>query len=101
MVVGRPLEPRERLASQRRFNAFNFGNGVSYMCLGENLLVLFAARLDAPNAVVALLGAMLYIGYAMLPLGVRRTALRGASTSSLRCIARVRRSMKIFSTDSG
>ena len=79
MVVGRPLEPRERLASQRRFNAFNFGNGVSYMCLGENLLVLFAARLDAPNAVVALLGAMLYIGYAMLPLGVRRTALRGAA----------------------
>ena len=79
MVVGRPLEPRERLASQRRFNAFNFGNGVSYMCLGESVLVLFAAQLGAPNAAVALLGAMLYIGYAMLPLGVNRAAKRGAA----------------------
>lgn len=81
MILGRPLTARERRRSQRLYCAFNFVNGVSYMCLGESLLVLFAAQLGAPNAVVSLLGAMQYIGYAMLPLGVRRTARRGAAAS--------------------
>ena len=81
MILGRQLTSQERRRSQRLYGAFNFVNGMSYMCLGESLLVLFAAQLDAPNAVVALLGAMQYIGYAMLPLGVRRTARRGAAAS--------------------
>ena len=81
MILGRPLTAAERRKSQRFYGAFNFGNGMSYMCLGENLLVLFAAQLGAPNAVIALLGAMQFIGYAMLPLGVRHTARRGAATS--------------------
>ena len=81
MIVNRPLTPEERHRSQRFFYAFNFGNGMSYMCLGENVLVLFAAQLAAPAAIVSLLGAMQYIGYAMTPLGVRRTARRGAADS--------------------
>ncbi len=81
MILGRPLSAAERRRSQRLYCAFNFVNGMSYMCLGESVLVLFAAQLGAPNAVVALLGAMQYIGYAMLPLGVRRTARRGAAAS--------------------
>ena len=82
MILGRPLSAAERRRSQRLYCAFNFVNGMSYMCLGESVLVLFAAQLGAPNAVVALLGAMQYIGYAMLPLGVRRTARRGAAGNS-------------------
>ena len=81
MVLGRLLTAQERRRSQRLYCAFCFVNGMSYMCLGESLLVLFAAQLGAPDAVVALLGAMQYIGYAMLPLGVRRTARRGAAVS--------------------
>ena len=57
MILGRPLTAAERRKSQRLYGAFNFGNGMSYMCLGENLLVLFATQLGAPNAVIALLGA--------------------------------------------
>ena len=81
MILNRTLTAEERRISQRCIEAFNFGNGMSYMCLGESILVLFAARLGAPNAVVALLGAMQYLGYAMLPLGVWRTAVRGAAAS--------------------
>ena len=81
MILGRTLTAAERRDSQLRYDAFNFGNGLSYMCLGESVLVLFAAQLGAPNAVVALLGALQYLGYAMLPLGVRRTARRGAAAS--------------------
>lgn len=79
MILGRPLTARERHRSQNLYCAFNFVNGMSYMCLGEGVLVLFAAQLGAPNAVVSLLGAMLYVGYALLPLGVLRTARRGAA----------------------
>ena len=80
-VLGRPLLEEERRISQRGYSLFYLVNGASYMCLGENVLVLFAAQLNAPNAVVSLLGAMLYIGYAMLPLGLRRTAKVGAARS--------------------
>ena len=81
MILGRPLTPEERRISQRNLFCFGFINGASYMCLGETVLILFAAQLNAPNAVVSLLGAMVYIGYSMLPLGVRRTANRGAAAS--------------------
>lgn len=81
MTLGRPLDAEERRVSQRNYGRFCLVNGASYMCLGENVLVLFAAQLGAPNAVVSLLGAMLYVGYVMVPLGVRRTAKRGAAVS--------------------
>ena len=80
-VLGRPLTAEERRVSQRGYCLYMLVNGVSYMCLGENILVLFAARLAAPDVVVALLGTMFYVGYAMIPLGVRRTASRGCAAS--------------------
>ena len=79
MILGRKLTAAERCRSQNLYCAFNFINGMSYMCLGEGVLVLFAAQLGAPNSVVSLLGALLYVGYAMLPVGVLRTARRGAA----------------------
>ena len=45
MILGRQLTARERRRSQHLYCAFNFVNGMSYMCLGESLLVLFAAQL--------------------------------------------------------
>ena len=81
MILGRPLDSAERRFSQRNFLRFSFVNGASYMCLGENILVLFAAQLGCPNAVAALLGAVVYVGFLMLPLGVKVTARRGAAGS--------------------
>lgn len=80
-ILGRPLTAEERRASQRNYGRFCLVNGVSYMCLGENVLVLFAARLETPDPIVAILGSMLYVGFVMLPLGVRRTARLGAAIS--------------------
>ena len=80
-ILGRPLTSEERHRSQRNYGRFCLVNGVSYMCLGENVLVLFAARLETPDAIVAILGTMLYVGFVMLPLGVRLTARLGAAVS--------------------
>ena len=54
-------------------------NGASYMCLGETVVVLFATKLEASNTVIAVIGAMLFLGYLMLPLGVLRTRQVGAA----------------------
>ena len=80
-LLGRPLDAEERRVSQRGYCLFNLVNGASYMCLGENIVVLFAARLHAPDAVVSVLGAMFYVGYLALPLGVWRTARRGCAAA--------------------
>lgn len=81
MILHRPLTADERRVSQKNYGLYNFVNGASYLCLGENVLILFATRLEAPNAVVALLGSMLFLGYLLLPLGVARTAKVGAAIS--------------------
>lgn len=79
MILNRPLTADERKRSQRLFDIFSLINGASYMCLGENLLILFAVHLSAPNWVVALLGSMMMLGYFVMPLGILRTAKVGAA----------------------
>lgn len=79
MILGRPLTPAERKSSQRNYNLFSMINGASYMCLGENVIILLAVHLGATNAFVALLGSMVFLGYLIMPLGVLRTAKVGAA----------------------
>jgi len=81
MIVDGPLSEARQRASRRNFNTFNFINGFSYMCLGEMVIILLAIRLDFPNAVIGALGAMLYFGYFLLPLGKFLTARLGAARS--------------------
>ncbi len=79
MIYDRPLTAAERQKSQLNYNRFCLVNGASYMCLGESVVVLFAVRMNMPNAVIALLGAMVFLGYLLLPLGVKRTGQVGAA----------------------
>lgn len=79
MIYDRPLTDAERQKSQLNYNRFCLVNGASYMCLGESVVVLFAVRMGMPNVVIALLGAMVYLGYLLLPLGVKRTGQVGAA----------------------
>lgn len=79
MMYDRPLTDAERQKSQLNYNRFCLVNGASYMCLGESVVVLFAVRMGMPNAVIALLGSMVFLGYLLLPLGVKRTGQVGAA----------------------
>lgn len=81
MIYDRPLTAEERKRSQYNYNCYNLINGASYMCLGETVIVLFAVRIGMPNPVVSLIGAMLYFGYLLLPLGIWSTARFGAARS--------------------
>jgi len=79
MILDHPLTPEQRQKSQFNYNCFNIVNGASYMCLGESVIVLFAVKLDMPNTVISLIGALQFLGYLLLPFGVWRTAVKGAA----------------------
>lgn len=81
MVLLQPLVAEQRAVSQKNYNRYHLVNGASYMCLGETVIILFAVRLDMPNVLITAIGAMIYIGFLLLPLGVRRTAKVGAAQS--------------------
>ncbi len=81
MLYDRPLTGEQRRISQLNYNRFSAVNGASYMCLGETVIILFAVKLSAPNFIVAVIGAMMFLGFLLLPLGVIRTAQVGAARS--------------------
>ena len=79
MIFPQPLTAEQRQTSQLNYNRYCLVNGASYMCLGETVVVLFATKLEASNTVIAVIGAMLFLGFLMLPLGVLRTRQVGAA----------------------
>ena len=81
MIVSHPLTPEERKSSQRNYIRFGLVNGFSYMSLGETIIVLLAVQMHMPDVLITFVGAMLYIGFLLLPLGVRQTARTGAAQS--------------------
>lgn len=81
MIRKDPLTPAQFASSQRNYHIFSLINGLSYMCLGETVLILLAVRLGCPDYIVSTLGAMIYFGFLLLPLGKAVTARVGAAKS--------------------
>lgn len=79
MIIDHPLSAKDRRISQKRILIFNSINGLSYMCLGETLLILLAVKIMMPDTLITILGAMQYIGFILLPLGVWRAGSVGAA----------------------
>ena len=70
MIFDQSLTSEQRQTSQLNYNRYCLVNGASYMCLGETVVVLFATKLEASNTVIAIIGAMLFLGYLMLLIGI-------------------------------
>lgn len=79
MIVNAPLTSEQVRLSQRNYLIFGAFNGFSYMCLGETIIILVAVQMGMPDPLITILGAMLFLGYLLLPLGVRSAARDGAS----------------------
>lgn len=84
MIYDHPLAPEQQQRSQRNMHCFNVINGISYMCLGETVLILLAVKLHSPDVVIAALGSMIYFGFLLLPLGKIVTARIGAAKAQSR-----------------
>ena len=81
MICAEALTAEQRAVSQKNYNWFNIVNGLSYMCLGETVLILLAVQIGCKDYQVAALGAMMYLGFLLLPWGRVRTAKVGAAKS--------------------
>ena len=69
MILEHELTPEQRRRSQRNINAFNAVNGLSYMCVGETIMILLSLKLGFSDVVSAVLGGMIFFGFLLLPLG--------------------------------
>ena len=69
MILPHPLNEEQQRRSQHYAYGFNTFNGLSYICVGDTILILFGVQLGLPNWVIATLGALYYFGYLLLPLG--------------------------------
>jgi len=78
MILNGPVPPERQRQSQKNYKIFGLINGFSYTCLGETVIILLAVQLDCKNYVISTLGAMLYFGFLLLPLGKTMSAKVGA-----------------------
>ena len=81
MIIEGPFTDKLRRRSQKYFYLYNLLNGASYMCLGETIIILLALKLKCRDSVVSTIGAMLFYGYVILPLGKFLAARIGAASS--------------------
>ena len=81
MIISGPFTDKLRRRSQKYFYLYNLLNGASYMCLGETIIILLALKLKCRDSVVSTIGAMLFYGYVILPLGKFLAARIGAASS--------------------
>ena len=81
MIIQGPFTEKLRRRSKKFFFLYNLLNGASYMCLGETVIILLALKLNCRDSVVSTLGAMIFYGYAILPLGKVLAARIGAASS--------------------
>ncbi len=79
MIIQGNLSAAQQDKSQRNYYKFCALNGFSYMCVGETMMILFAVRLGAPNWAISAMGAMIFIGFLLLPLGLVLTRHYGAA----------------------
>lgn len=81
MIINGDLSEKQQDRSRHFYNRFNLLNGLSYMCLGETVIILLAVKLGSPDYVVSTLGAMMFFGFLLLPLGRVVAARVGAAQS--------------------
>ena len=85
MIFQGPLSAARQHRSQKFYYIFNLINGLSYMCLGETVIILLAVKIKSSDATVAVLGSMSFFGYLMLPLGKKLTSHVGAVKTQAIC----------------
>ncbi len=79
MIYDAPLSAANKRKSQRNYCFFSAFNGFAYMCVGESMLILLAVKVGYPDYFVSIIGALMYLGFLLLPLGKVVCARRGAA----------------------
>ena len=85
MIIKGNLSPSQQDEGRRCFDKFNFINGLSYICVGETIIVLFAIKLNCPDYCIAILGSFFFLSNFCMPLGKLLMARLGAVKTVAYC----------------
>ncbi len=85
MIIKGSLSLSQQEAGRRNFDRFNFTNGLSYICLGETIIILFAIKLGSPDYCIAILGSLFFMSNFCMPLGKLLMARMGAIKATSLC----------------
>ncbi|OGV31279.1 MAG: hypothetical protein A2020_01500 [Lentisphaerae bacterium GWF2_45_14] len=81
MIVDRELSYDEKLRGQKLYKIFTGFNALSYICIADNLLLLFAISAGCPDYIAAVLAALPYLGFIFIFAGKYSVSRCGASNS--------------------
>ncbi len=78
MISNNSLTSVQQKNGRKFFNLFNFTNGLSYICVGETIIILFAIRMGCPDYCIAVIGSLFFLSNFFMPLGKTIMARIGA-----------------------
>ncbi|MCF6175357.1 MAG: hypothetical protein L3J71_06290 [Victivallaceae bacterium] len=73
------LTTKEQSKDRSYFSRFNIFNAISFGCLGENILYLFALALGSPAYIITILGSLMFLGNIGMPVGKKMVSSCGAT----------------------
>lgn len=85
MIIHGSLSLSQQESGRRYYNKFSVLNGISYICLGDTILILFAIKLGCPDYCISILASLAFLSNFCMPLGKFLMAKVGAIKTISSC----------------
>ncbi|MFA6716806.1 MAG: hypothetical protein WCS27_15605 [Victivallaceae bacterium] len=69
MITQDKLSLAQQAAGRKYWHIFNIFNAVSFACVADNVLYLFALEIGCPQYIIPLIASFMYIGFLAMPAG--------------------------------
>jgi len=77
MIIQGKLSLAQQAAGRRYWHIFNILNAMSFVCVADSVLYLFALEIGCPQYIIPIIASFMYIGFLAMPLGKLLTAKIG------------------------
>ena len=81
MIVKGRLSLAQQAQGRRYWHIFNIFNAISFVCVADSVLYLFALEIGCPRYIIPIIASFMYLGFLAMPLGKILTARIGAGYS--------------------
>ncbi len=79
LYIPQKLTEEQRRRGQARYAAFSIGNGISFACLADSIVILYALKIGVTPWVVAATSSFIFLTLPFMLLGRRLTRRNGAA----------------------
>jgi MFS family permease len=78
MIIQGKLSFAQQAAGRKYWHIFNILNAMSFVCVADSVLYLFALEIGCPQYLIPVIASFMYIGFLAMPLGKVLSARIGA-----------------------